>query len=58
MNRLAFRVLLIVLIAAGSAWPQAPTRLLTTIDALIASGLRAVFEDSSVSEIFGGANQV
>ena len=34
MNRLAFRVLLIVLVAAGSAWPPAPTRRLTTIDAL------------------------
>ena len=29
-----------------------------SIAPLIASGLRAVFEDSSVSEIFGGANQV
>lgn len=34
MNRLALRVLLIVLVVAGSAWPQAPTRRLTTIDAL------------------------
>ena len=29
-----------------------------SIAPLIASGLRAVFEDASVSEIFGGANQV
>jgi len=29
-----------------------------SIAPLIASGLRAVFEDTSVSEIFGGANQV
>jgi ribose-phosphate pyrophosphokinase len=29
-----------------------------SIAPLIASALRAVFEDSSVSEIFGGANQV
>jgi ribose-phosphate pyrophosphokinase len=29
-----------------------------SIAPLIASGLRAVFEDSSVSEIFGGQNQV
>ena len=34
VNRLALRVLLIVLVVAGSAWPQAPTRRLTTIDAL------------------------
>jgi hypothetical protein len=34
VNRLALRVLVIVLVAAGSAWPQAPTRRLTTIDAL------------------------
>jgi Bacterial Ig-like domain len=32
--RLALRVLVIVLVAAGSAWPQVPTRRLTTIDAL------------------------
>ena len=29
-----------------------------SIAPLIANGLRAVFEDSSVSEIFGGDNQV
>jgi hypothetical protein len=34
VNRLALRVILIVLVVAGSAWPQAPTRRLTTIDAL------------------------
>ena len=35
MTRLALRVLLIVLVAAGVAWPQsAPTRRLTTIDSL------------------------
>jgi hypothetical protein len=34
VNWLAFRVLLIVFVVAGSAWPQAPTRRLTTIDAL------------------------
>ena len=34
MNRLALRVLLIVLVVASAAWPQAPTRRLTTIDAL------------------------
>ncbi len=34
MNRLALRVLVIVVVAAGTAWPQAPTRRLATIDAL------------------------
>ena len=34
MNRLALRVLIVVLVVAGSAWPQAPARRLTTIDAL------------------------
>ena len=34
MKQLALRVLLIVLVAAGSASPQAPSRRLTTIDAL------------------------
>jgi len=34
VNRLALRVLIVVLVVAGSAWPQAPARRLTTIDAL------------------------
>ena len=34
MTRLALRVILIVLVAAGSAQPQTPARRLTTIDAL------------------------
>jgi hypothetical protein len=34
VNRLALRVLLVVFVATGTAWPQAPTRRLTTIDAL------------------------
>jgi ribose-phosphate pyrophosphokinase len=35
-----------------------PNLKVLSIAPLIASALRAVFEDSSVSEIFGGANQV
>ena len=35
-----------------------PKLVVLSIAPLIASALRAVFEDSSVSEIFGGANQV
>jgi hypothetical protein len=34
VNRLALRVSLIVLVLVSSAWPQAPARRLTTIDAL------------------------
>jgi hypothetical protein len=34
VNRLALRVSFLVLISVGSAWPQAPARRLTTIDAL------------------------
>jgi len=37
---------------------QFPKLRVLSIAPLIASALRAVFEDSSVSEIFGGANQV
>jgi ribose-phosphate pyrophosphokinase len=35
-----------------------PKLVVLSIAPLIASALRAVFEDSSVSEIFGGANQL